>query len=279
RRLALVVGTVWLTSWALEATHVAEPSTEVTLISAALAVALLQAGLVWLFYLALEPWVRRLWPHTLVSWSRLLCGRVHDRLVGRSLLLGSLLGAFWTVCVMLDRLAPRLLGLAPPAFPVDSAQLGAVVRGRDLLATLLDLPIGAVYDGLFSLLLLLLLRLVLRRWWPAVIAYMLITGVVETLLGSAPQVSWLLLGIGLAVTGTYALVRFGLLTLIIAFLVQGIIEAYPLTRDLSAWYADSGLFALAVATLLATTGYWLTRREGRGACVEGAAGPCGREVG
>jgi len=33
----------------------------------------------WLFYIALEPYVRRLWPKTLVSWHRLLAGRFRGR--------------------------------------------------------------------------------------------------------------------------------------------------------------------------------------------------------
>ena len=35
----------------------------------------------WLYYLALEPYVRRLWPQALISWSRVLAGRVRDPLV------------------------------------------------------------------------------------------------------------------------------------------------------------------------------------------------------
>ena len=41
-----------------------------------LAQALLPAVLLWLYYIALEPFVRRLWPETLISWARLLGGRV-----------------------------------------------------------------------------------------------------------------------------------------------------------------------------------------------------------
>ena len=40
-------------------------------IGRALGHALLHAGQMWLFYVALEPHVRRLWPRMLVSWARL----------------------------------------------------------------------------------------------------------------------------------------------------------------------------------------------------------------
>jgi serine/threonine-protein kinase len=46
------------------------------------------AAACWVSYLALEPVVRRRWPDTLVSWTRLLRGRVLDPLVGRDVLVG-----------------------------------------------------------------------------------------------------------------------------------------------------------------------------------------------
>ena len=45
---------------------------------------------VWLFYLGIEPAVRRRWPQLLVGWTRLLDGRWRDPLVGRAVLSGLL---------------------------------------------------------------------------------------------------------------------------------------------------------------------------------------------
>jgi len=56
------------------------------------AVSLFVAFVFWLTYLALEPVVRRRWPNTLASWTRLLTGRFFDPLLGRDLLLGVLAG-------------------------------------------------------------------------------------------------------------------------------------------------------------------------------------------
>ena len=41
-----------------------------------------------MLYLALEPYVRRYWPQAIVSWSRLMAGRVRDSLVARDVLFG-----------------------------------------------------------------------------------------------------------------------------------------------------------------------------------------------
>jgi serine/threonine-protein kinase len=52
--------------------------------------ALLWSGIIWLIYLALEPFARKRWPVTLVSWGRLLSGNLRDPLIGRDLLIGVL---------------------------------------------------------------------------------------------------------------------------------------------------------------------------------------------
>ncbi len=46
----------------------------------------------WLLYIALEPYVRRNWPQTIISWTRLVSGRLRDPLVGRDIVSGILLG-------------------------------------------------------------------------------------------------------------------------------------------------------------------------------------------
>ena len=48
------------------------------------------AGAVMLYalYIALEPFARKKWPEQLISWTRLLAGRVRDPMVGRDVLIG-----------------------------------------------------------------------------------------------------------------------------------------------------------------------------------------------
>jgi hypothetical protein len=55
-------------------------------------VGLLFTAISWVAYVAVEPLVRRVNPHMLVSWTRLLAGKWDDPLVGRDLLLGVALG-------------------------------------------------------------------------------------------------------------------------------------------------------------------------------------------
>lgn len=59
----------------------------------AIAYGLLAAAVVWVLYMALEPYVRRHWPQSLISWTRLLARDVRDPLVGGHILAGTALGA------------------------------------------------------------------------------------------------------------------------------------------------------------------------------------------
>ena len=46
----------------------------------------------WIYYVALEPYVRRRWPQIMIAWSRLLGGGVRDALVGGHVLIGIAMG-------------------------------------------------------------------------------------------------------------------------------------------------------------------------------------------
>jgi serine/threonine-protein kinase len=54
--------------------------------------ALWRGFVAWAAYLAVEPVIRRKWPQSLISWNRMLAGRLRDPLLGRDLLLGVLGG-------------------------------------------------------------------------------------------------------------------------------------------------------------------------------------------
>ena len=58
----------------------------------AVSFALLTAGFFWTLYMALEPYVRRRWPQSMIAWSRLLGGAIRDPVVGGNLLIGVAFG-------------------------------------------------------------------------------------------------------------------------------------------------------------------------------------------
>src|SRR5580704_6204285 len=118
-RLGLFAGFGSLIGWLLSAHHVASKA-ESSLLGEAIADAVLRAVLLWGLYLALEPWIRRYWPRTLITWTRVLGGRFRDPMVGRDLLFGTLFGVAYAVLILSfnlidpgpgrDLQAPNLMG-------------------------------------------------------------------------------------------------------------------------------------------------------------------------
>jgi hypothetical protein len=62
------------------------------------------ASNVWVFYVAVEPFVRRRWPTMLVGWVRLLAGDIRDALIGRDVLIGCATGVAGACLTALNRL-------------------------------------------------------------------------------------------------------------------------------------------------------------------------------
>ncbi len=76
-----------------------------------------QAALLWLLYIAIEPYARRIWPETLITWSRLLQGRWRDPSVAQGVLVGIALGGFAICAFSFMELSGTWLG-QPPEMPM-----------------------------------------------------------------------------------------------------------------------------------------------------------------
>ena len=77
-------------------------------------------GLVlWTVYLVLEPYVRRYWPHTIISWTRVLSGQIRDPIVGRDALFGLAAGVAGMLLDHTVNLWHQRNGMAVAMFPTD----------------------------------------------------------------------------------------------------------------------------------------------------------------
>ena len=74
------------------------------------ACSLLDVTRAWIFYVAVEPYVRRYWPQSLTSWSRVFEGRMRDPLVGRDILFGATAGVVSMVVAMIGYSGQSWLG-------------------------------------------------------------------------------------------------------------------------------------------------------------------------
>lgn len=247
-------------TWFLGAHHVASAS-ELDLFIGHLSYSMQRVGLAYVFYLAVEPYARRLWPRMLVSWVRVLEGRFRDPLVGRDLLIGSAAGALGTLLGHLSMRIPEALGGAP-ALPLWNAWTLEPLRGTvPALVAFAGIHTQQLLEMIFPVTTLLIFRLLLRRTGPALVAVSLLALVllypdsgsipgyiVATLLFLA--IFWLVL------------FRAGLLALATMFCVSSLIDQMPLTPHPAGWYLGAMLLALAFIAAPALYGFW-TSQAGR----------------
>jgi predicted Ser/Thr protein kinase len=248
-RLAQAVFAILLLIWTLRS-HMAPGIGTAGLMLLAVATALFLACLIFVLYLALEPAVRRYWPQALISWSRLLTGRVRDPLVGRDILFGILLGVIWIVVFKLNRLAAMRVGASPELLSSD--YLVSVRQG--LGAWLSQFP-GAILATLEFFFLFMGLKVVLKKDWLATIVFVAIFSTAKTL-GSN------YIGIDLTTTIVVYLIaalivyRFGLVSLACAIFTVDLLANVPFTGDLSAWYFGTTTFTLLSVVALAVWGFY-----------------------
>ena len=210
------------------------------------AMAFLNAGMIWVLYLALEPWVRRRWPHTMISWSRYTTRGIRDPLVGRDLLYGAGCGALWGVLRVLERAVRG----GQPSFPSLNALLGV----RYEVAQMLNAVPDALSSSMIFFLMLFLLRVLLRKQWIAAAVFVAITSLVPAIGPATPWVDIPGYALYFGVLA-FVLLRFGLLAAIAANASLDLLNACPPTLDISAWYIGLVPIPLVAVGLIAIYGF------------------------
>ncbi|MFN8588968.1 MAG: serine/threonine-protein kinase [Candidatus Eisenbacteria bacterium] len=215
---------------------------------------LIHAMGMWFAYVALEPYVRRLWPRLLVSWTRLLSGRFRDPLVGRDLLVGAALGAAVSALSIANyAIAPKLgLGWVPAL--ASFSQFEALTPGY--------LSVGLCYSGsicvlnvLQALFVLLMLRLLLRHTGIALAACFTLFAL-SNASGAAPQIGWkLALLVGIWGSLSFVLIlRVGLLATVVAAWTGLVLSYVAATLDFGSWYGGIALLPMALVFGIASWG-------------------------
>ncbi len=221
----------------------------VYLLVLAISTALFWGGTVWVLYLALEPYVRRYWPQAIISWTRALSGRWRDPLVGRDVLYGTILGVLFCDVYGIRYHWEALLG-APPAGP-DTSYLGSVRMA--ISAWLEHIPIS-ISSTLLLFLILFLCRVLLRKSWPAAIAFVLLFTALKSVSSDYPALEWPIQAILYTVLAIGA-IRFGLVTLVVALFTADAALNVPATLNPSEWYFTAGTLAFASIAALAIWGF------------------------
>ncbi len=160
-KLALFIFVLSIASNLLVADHVPLLIGELFLFFKTVSFSLFNAAIVWLIYVALEPFARRRWAGLIISWNRLLKGDFRDPLVGRDILIGGLLGLCHTFSIYLMFFTPKLMNL--PSAPNPSVGILYLQGFKYLFAAFLENLDSGVFNAFGILFFLILLVMILRK--------------------------------------------------------------------------------------------------------------------
>ncbi len=234
-RLGAVLVFLMFFSLVAEAHHVPLFGPEWTMFQASTGLSLFLGGLFWVLYVALEPFARRLWPEVLISWSRLLRGRIRDPRVGREILLGLAAGsilATWDT-IWLD--VTRRMGAPMPTLRTFSS--GMIEGLPSYVTECVNLLVNAIWVPMAIFLLVIGFRTVLRHRLISILVTSTLVAAVfffgtESAMGKASA----LVSVALAAV---LLFRVGLLSFMAFYFAATVPARAPLTLNFDHWYAWS----------------------------------------
>jgi len=215
-------------------------------------------AVLWVMYLALEPYVRRFWPDSLLGWSRLLAGHVKDPRVGRDVLVGCC-GGLVLAFVELGKvsLLPMLGYPAPrPWFGLVTLMLSGL---GPVMFSWIAWALAALEGALVTVLIIVILRLALRRISLALIVTSVIVSV--AFMQYMMDTGWLglLFPLTNGVVFTLIAFRFGLLPLVVSRFVYAVVVRVPIVLGVSDWAAAPGLWTMAALLALTVCAFVASR--------------------
>jgi hypothetical protein len=261
-RIAVIMLVVDLARRVLLGAHLALVDFSIGFVLGNLAFSIFLAAGTWGLYMALEPFVRRYWPDSLVSWTRLLGGKLRDPRIGKDVLLGTVAGILMTLASWGHNLLPMLAGQPPlaPGWPALRYLEGV----NEAIATADRLAVVGIFNGMAVIFVVVLLRVLVRRVWLAAILAIALFSINAIAAVISLQSPWLEAVGPLVVTSlmVFSAIRQGMLATLVAFLVIFLLEAAPLTADPAKWYFSTGVaITLIVAALALAAFSWARAGE------------------
>jgi hypothetical protein len=260
-RLAAFVLVGYAINWLLSAHHVLDVQQEISAFTRYFGGVLVSAGLLWVTYLALEPYVRRLWPDGILGWTRLTSGHLRDPRVGRDVLIGCVVAAGLSIHQALYNYLPPFMGYPGPV-PRWGNNVNALTGSAASLSIFFDEIVGGIFIAMFVVLAYVLLRLAFRRTPLAIAAAVVLLALFQAQQTVATAVAlWIALvfeAVLIAVVIT-VLVRYGLLVTAVWVAVGNAIGGVPFTYALSHWSAAPSNMAIALVLALTCFGFYAAR--------------------
>jgi predicted Ser/Thr protein kinase len=225
------------------------------------ALAVGQGAVAAIVYVALEPWVRRWWPHAMIGWARAIAGRWRDPLVARDVLVAVAAVVALGCVTRLSYLGSIQIGELPlSTAPLSSDRPGFVLANlsgaRFTAASLLYSIASGIPFAATILFLLAMFRALLQKPWLGTGAFVIFAFSVSLFRAWAWAVSstpnWFefaALTAAVAIV-TFVALRFGLLAIVVWECTRRFVNHSLLTTDVGAWYGQSSLIAILVVSAL-----------------------------
>ncbi len=224
---------------------------------------LVHALSVWVMYLAIEPYVRRIWPRMLVGVVRLLSGRLRDPLVGREVLIGTVAGLGVGSFGLLADVLAQWAGLGGQAPFLPTINVSNLSDPSGFVVVVLQSTMAwPVAHTMYMVTALLVIRLVTgRNWATAILGGIVLGFVFYTDVDYSPTaplavvLAWAAFGLVMV----FLITRLGLLAACVALSMAYLIVFVraPLTTDLLSWYGPYAIASFVFISAIAGYGFWL----------------------
>ncbi len=257
-KLITFVFSAVLISQIIIADHVPTIWGELSIIYEATSIAIILAIFTGLLYIALEPFVRRYWSETLISWNRVMKGDFRDPMVGRDILGGSLCGAGHVTAIFLGHIIVQSY-LGNYEFVNGTISIQSLNGTSGLIAFVLDHMADSILTGLILLFLAFLFyRLTGNKFFGALsIGILALIGQsLFFILNIHPLVA--LVSIIVSACYVISLWKFGLLGLVSNQFFFILIYVVPYTFDTSVFYFPTSVLATILVLGLAVYSFYIS---------------------
>lgn len=255
-RLALVVFALMLVTRALRA-HFVPDFEFLSYAFEQMATALAECLILWLAYIALEPAVRRTWPHTLITWNRVLAGRWQDQRVASHVLIGAVAGLAVRYFFIWHQYG-SMQSTGTPFWPYLQIFMGPA----QFLAGLTSVTANGIRTSLIIFFLMCGLKILLRRdWLAALVASLLITLQESDIRASANlpvDLTIYVLVIGLF---AFLLLRLGLVPSIVGITFINAAVAGGTGPEFLTWHNSVAVTQIFVLLLVVLWAFWASQRR------------------
>ncbi len=247
---------VQIVGYCISANHVTSVIGEFQILVNIISDSLFPSVILFLAYLAIEPFVRRWWSDLLISWNRLLSGDFRDPMIGRDVLIGALLGIFQASSFYLGGFLRDYLMSKQVTLTSGSQTLGGF--SYTIEAILVGAFAQQIVVGVGILLFLLMFYLLFRRKWiGTMVAIILITFLQSVNLFPVRGWTYVVLQLLVATILYSAYARFGLVT-IISSLFFGSILNLEITFNSSRFYFANTLIVAVIGLGLAVYAFYIS---------------------